>query len=74
MQHDTKNRLLILRRAAASFLFFFAATGAFAQFGAMGTLADARGKIAADLSAALTAPSVNGVTWARDGNSGRIPG
>ena len=72
MQHDTKNRLLTLRRAAAAFLLFFAATGAFAQFDAMGTLADARDKLATDLAAALSAPSVSGVTWARDTSSGRM--
>src|SRR3954466_10257484 len=64
MQHDTKKRLQILRRTAAAFLFFVVANGAAASA--------LSAKIAPDLAAALTAPSVNGVTWARDTASGRM--
>ena len=75
MQHHHNSPLTILRRIAAgaftAFLFLFAAS-ATAQYESYGSIADARGKISTDLQQALSAPSVSGVSWARETSSGRM--
>jgi len=63
MQHHTNKYFDVLRRTAAALFFLVVSTGAFAS---------PSEKIAPDLAAALAAPSVSGVTWAKETSSGRM--
>ncbi|MDQ3027880.1 MAG: S8 family serine peptidase, partial [Pseudomonadota bacterium] len=75
MQAHHNPPFTILRRiaagAVAAFLMAFA-SGAFAQLESTRSHADARGKVSTDLQQALAAPSVSGVTWARESSAGRM--
>src|SRR5947209_3669972 len=74
MTQPTRHALSFIRFAAAFaclVLALFCAPGAHADVGYV-TSAQARQKVSTDLIAALTAPSVSGMSWAKETSSGRL--